>query len=76
MSWPKHTPEWSKGRSHEYNRPYWDGHMFIVAYLCARGFSLRKVGNVIGLSPERVRQMRDRAARIAKHGKRWRGSDV
>ena len=64
MSWSKHTPEWSKGRSQEHNRPYWDGHMFIVVYLRARGFTQSETGRAIGVSKERVRQMELKAQRI------------
>jgi hypothetical protein len=71
MKTAKNTPEWSRGRTQEYNRPYWDGHMFVVTYLHARGFTLKRIGNAIGVSVESVRRMRDKATRIQNHP-RWR----
>ena len=76
MTWPTGQKEWAKGRTMEYLRPYWDGHMFIAVYLTSKGYTLRKVGQVIGYSPERVRQMVGKAERIVKYHPRYRSDEI
>ena len=76
MSWPKKPPAWSAGKSHEYLRPYWDGHMFIAVYLHACGYSYAHIGRVIGYDGGRVKQLVQKAERIVKYHPRYRSDEI